>query len=183
MEGEAEPIWESRVGHGFQRGARHFGISVGGGPGLQAFGTDEQHDFVLANVNAGWIVTEVYAPGTLLRGNLEFRGEIFGGQQLEPARYVVGLTPTLRYHFVTGTRVIPFLQGGAGVSATDIKRPDLSTLFQFNLNAGAGLHVFVSENVSLSAEYRFFHLSNAGIREPNGGVNAHIFLAGVSHWF
>jgi len=96
---------------------------------------------------------------------------------------VFGLTPALRYHFATGTRFVPFIQGGAGVSLTDIRRPDLGTDFEFNLMCGGGLNYFIRDNLSLTAEYRLFHLSNAGIRLPNTSANAHIFLAGVAFWF
>ena len=179
----ADSIWEEGIGDGFKCGTRSVGASAGGGFGMRAWGSEQRHDFVLGNVGLGWIVTDVKGRDAWWRGNLELRGEVFGGEQLEPSRYVVGLTPELRYHFATGTRFVPFVQGGAGVSATDIKRPDLSTTFQFNLNAAAGVNVFVTDHVALNLEYRLFHLSNAGIKEPNGGVNSHLFMAGASWWF
>jgi len=54
------------------------------------------------------------------RGNFESRLEFFGGMQFYPNvdtdGWFIGLTPHLRYDFATGTRWIPFVDAGAGVS-------------------------------------------------------------------
>jgi hypothetical protein len=71
---------------------------------------------------------------------------------------------------------------GAGVTATDIRSGDISTTFEFNLQAGAGAHYFVAKNLALTAQARFIHFSNAGIKFPNLGVNTITGLIGVS-WF
>ena len=46
------------------------------------------------------------------------------------------MTPIVRYNFSTGTRFVPFVDGGSGISLTDIKEPDLSTVFQFHSQIG-----------------------------------------------
>lgn len=178
---ERGAVWEGEVGYGFREKAWNVGISLGGGVGDKILGSHRHHDFLLGNVHAG-IMGPVLLDGSLLRGNVELRGELFGGHQIEPSRYVAGLTPALRYHFATGTPLVPFVQAGAGVSMTDIRGPDLSTKFEFNLMAGVGLNYFVAEQTSLSLEYRLFHLSNAGIDSPNTGVNSHVFFLGISWW-
>jgi len=45
-------------------------------------------------------------------------GIVHWGAVLASSDWVVGLTPHLRYNFATGTRWIPFVDGGAGVTAT-----------------------------------------------------------------
>ena len=71
------------------------------------------------------------------RGNSEFRAELFGGTQFNAdTRWVLGLTPHLRYSFATGTRCIAFVEIGAGVTLTHIRKPDLGGAFQFNLQGG-----------------------------------------------
>ncbi len=118
------------------------------------------------------------------RGNLEFRLELFTGAQFFPrSEWLVGLTPHLRYNFATGTRWIPFLDGGAGVTATGIGPPDLSGTFEFNLQAGGGLQWFLKENVALSLETRYVHWSCAGISKPNLGLNGVIGLLGITLFF
>lgn len=111
-------------------------------------------------------------------------GEVFGEVQCKPrSAYLVGLTPALRYDFGTGTRWVPFFDAGAGVTATDIGRPDLGGTFQFNLQAGPGLHWLVGKNTVLTLQYRCLHLSNASMENPNHGVNTSVLYAGVGWLF
>lgn len=66
----------------------------------------------------------------------------------------------------------------AGATATDIRQPDLSTTFEFNLQGGGGLHYFLRNDLALTFQWRFIHLFNAGIKFPNTGVNNSTFLPG-----
>jgi opacity protein-like surface antigen len=93
------------------------------------------------------------------------------------------LTPHLRYDFATGTRFIPFVDVGAGVTLTGIREPDLSNIFEFNLQAGGGLHWFFRDNAALTFEFRYIHLSCAEITSPNLGVNGVLWTAGLSRFF
>lgn len=89
----------------------------------------------------------------------------------------------MRYNFATGTRWIPFVDGGAGVTATSIGPPDLSGTFEFNLQAGTGIHCFLSDNLALSLEARYIHWSCAGIHQPNAGLNGVTGLLGLTFFF
>ena len=69
---------------------------------------------------------------------------------------------------------------GVGFSYTnwkDVADRELGSEFQFLLHSGAGIEYFLGEG-SVSLNYRFFHVSNAGIELPNIGLNAHIFSLG-----
>jgi len=77
---------------------------------------------------------------------------------------------------------VPFVDGGVGLSATNIDSVDLTGTFQFNVQAGAGTHYFLGDRIALTGQYRWLHFSNAGIQEPNHGTNTQMFLAGLS-WF
>ena len=121
----------------------------------------------------------VMGEGHWYRGNWELRGELFTGAQFSPDReWFVGFTPHLRYNFATGTRLIPFIDGGAGVTATSIGPPDLSGTFEFNLQAGGGALYFLSDHLALSVEARYVHWSCAGISDPNLGLNGVTGLLG-----
>jgi hypothetical protein len=95
---------------------------------------------------------------------------------------VASFTPMLRYNFATGSRWVPFVEAGAGLLVTDIGGADLSTEFEFHSVAGLGTLYRMNDRVALSLQTRFGHISNAGIDQPNRGVNEFEFLAGVS-WF
>jgi lipid A 3-O-deacylase len=185
LEVEAPPvnIWKSEIGSGFRKDTLHAGFSLGAGFGTKTFGSKLTHDLAISSSHFGRIVTETTAEHQWYRGNWEFLAELFGGPQFHPnLAYVVGVTPFARYNFATGTRWIPFFDAGAGLSATDIGLPDLSTTFEFNVQLGAGTHWFFQRNAAATVQYRWLHLSNASIQKPNPSVNSSIFLAGVT-WF
>lgn len=176
-------LWEAGVGEGFQKGTSELCLSAGAGFGMTVLGSRVHHDWALGALDYGWMFTGVVARDHWFRGNCELLGSLFGGMQFHPeAAYLVGLTPLLRYNFATGSRWVPFLTGGAGLTATDIRDSDLSTTFQFNLQVGAGTRFFFRDNLALSLQYRFIHISNAGIKEPNSGVNNSTVLLGLT-WF
>jgi lipid A 3-O-deacylase len=57
-------------------------------------------------------------------------------------------------------------QGGAGVN--------------FLSQLGFGTRIDMSETLSLNLGYRFRHLSCAGIRQPNSGINSNLLTMGLS---
>ena len=176
-------IWQDEIGSGFRKNTIQAGFSVGGGLGTAAFGSWEAHDLSLGSVNAGWILTGVLGRDHFFKGNLEVIGELFSGVEFHPhTRYLTGFTPLARYNFATGTRWVPFLTCGAGLTLTDIGHPDLSGTFQFDPQGGFGTHYFFRENVAFTAEWRLLHISNAGISEPNHGVNTQMIMGGIT-WF
>lgn len=176
-------LWEAGVGNGFRAGAKEVDISAGWGLGLTVFGTKKHHNWVIGELDFGWVFTDVVAKDHWYRGNWELLAEIFGGEQLHPGTaYLIGGGPHFRYNFATGTRWVPFFDFGGGVTATDIRNGELSTTFEFNLQAGAGVHYFIKDNLSLTFQWRYIHLSNADLKQPNVGVNNSSFLFGAS-WF
>lgn len=179
----ADDIWADGLGNGLRKGAHAAGFVVGAGFGGANWGSLESHDLTWVGGRYSWMLSGVLAEDTWLRGNVELAGEVFGGAQFYPhGHYLFGATPFLLYDFATGTRWMPFVGAGAGVTYTDIGLPDLSTRFQFNDQFVAGTHYFFDERIATSVQYRFVHLSNAGIDKPNRGVNTHMLFAGVT-WF
>jgi len=181
---DSSGVWQDDVGQGFRKGVSEAGLSLGVGVGMSIFGTTQAHDLALAKFYYGRIFSGVMAGDSWYRGNWEWVGEAFGGAQFNPREaYVVGLTPVLRYNFATGTRWVPFFDAGAGVTLTDIGRPDLGGVFQFNLQTGPGVRWFVGKDTVLTLQYRFLHISNASIQDPDHGVNTSVFYVGVSKFF
>ena len=174
-------IWQSGIGEGFLPETRTFSLQAGVAPGMATFGSKQAHDFALMSLSYGHMLGRVLCEGHWLRGNFEGRLELFGGAQYSPsAEYIIGLTPHIRYDFATGTRWVPFLDFGAGVTATSIGPPDMSGTFEFNLQATAGLHWFLRNNLALTSEVRYSHISCAGINHPNLGANNVWFMIGVT---
>lgn len=85
-----------------------------------------------------------------------------------------GVTPVVR--FIRGTGWFrPYVELGVGVRLITHPREStdftMSTAFQFADMAGAG--VAFGEHQHYQVGYRFQHLSNASIKEPNPGINFH----------
>ena len=176
-------VWMDGVGSGFREDTSQTGFALGAGFSIKGVGGTRSHDLAVASANLGWIFSDIMGKNKWYRGNWELAGELFAGAQYSPhERSVGGCTGLIRYNFATGSRWMPFIEGGAGLSGTDIGRPDLATTFEFNNQGGAGVHYFFCDNKALTLEYRFVHLSNAGIEQPNHGVNTQLFLAGMN-WF
>lgn len=90
--------------------------------------------------------------------------------------------PVLTYNFNLGYGISPFVVGGLGVMYKDLRGLHMGGKFTFMETIGAGLSYFLNENVGLSVEWRFRHMSNAGIYDENVGLNSGIFLAGFSYY-
>ncbi|HTB82619.1 MAG TPA: acyloxyacyl hydrolase [Candidatus Sulfotelmatobacter sp.] len=171
-------------GYDFHKGINEVGITLGGSFGSKIFGSSERHDFVLSKLQVGHVFSNVFAKDHWYAGNFELLGEIFGGEQVKPVgAYLAGVTPVLRYDFATGSRLVPFFDIGFGATATDIGLPDLGGTFQFNFQTGPGIHWFIDKKTVLTFQYRFLHVSSAGLETPNLGVNTSVFYLGVSRLF
>jgi opacity protein-like surface antigen len=91
--------------------------------------------------------------------------------------------PVLTYRFNLGYGFSPFIVGGLGMMYKDLRGLHMGGKFTFMETAGAGLSYFLNEKVALSVEWRFRHMSNAGIYNENVGLNSCMFLAGFSYYF
>jgi hypothetical protein len=179
----APSVWERDVGEGFRDSVRRIGVAVGTGPGVTILGSQQAHDIVLSSVSYGRMMGGLKGVGSSWRGNWEPNVEILGGVQIHPnTRYILGFTPHLRYNFSAGSRTVPFVDLGTGVTATNIGPPELGDTFQFNLQGCGGVNRFLKNDMAVSLEARFLHLSSARISLPNHGVNAVLLMVGVS-WF
>ena len=70
-----------------------------------------------------------------------------------------------------------------GLLALDFDLDSQADGFNFLLQAGVGAHVFVSKRLSLTAEWRYQHVSNARLSTPNNGINAGALLLGTTLYF
>ncbi len=176
-------IWMEKAGAGFRPGVQNFSLEAGGAAGLAVFGSHLDRGFSLFDLSYGRMWGGPVGAGHWYHGNWEIRGELFGGTQFSPtSNWLIGLTPHLRYDVATGTRWIPFMDMGAGVTATGIRQPDLGGTFEFNEQANLGVDWFVRDDVALTFEVGVMHVSSAGIYHPNSGLDCVKGMAGIT-WF
>jgi lipid A 3-O-deacylase len=169
----------------FGYGKQSLGISGGYGLALPVGGTDapelEDIEFVYVTPRWGVGITDPLGGSSWFRGNFELLLEGTFLYMLEPKRGIAGgLAPGLRYNFLTGTPVIPFLQAGVGFIALDADLTRQSDGLNFILQSGLGLHYFVTQRTALTGEWRFHHISNASIHDRNAGINSSLFMLGLT---
>ncbi len=52
--------------------------------------------------------------------------------------------------------------------------------FNFTLELGGGIEIIILENISLTAGYKYHHMSNGQFGEVNPGVDSNIFYTGFT---
>lgn len=77
----------------------------------------------------------------------------------------------------------PYVKAGAGMIYLTQHFGEQGSQFNFIESGGLGMHYRLRKNILLTVEGRIRHLSNAGIAEPNHGVNSYFALAGLSYEF
>jgi hypothetical protein len=134
-------------------------------------------DYALYTLRAGVMLYDPSGSG-ILRGNTEVLGEVFAGPIFQgPGSVATGLTLFLRYNFVQpGARLVPYFQVGGGGVYSDIEHgaPSgnaISLSVNFNLQATAGLRFEINRRWSALAEATYRHISNAGLHDPNYGID------------
>ncbi|PTQ67922.1 acyloxyacyl hydrolase [Pseudomonas sp. GV071] len=86
------------------------------------------------------------------------------------SNHSLSFAPVFVYEFA-GENVRPYVEAGVGVALfadTELEDNDLGSSFQFEDRLGVGLR-FAGQEVGLRA----IHYSNAGISQPNDGVEAY----------
>lgn len=95
-----------------------------------------------------------------------------------------GLAFCLKFGFLPDDfRFQPYLKIGWGMIYLGQHTLEQGTQFNFISFLGSGLHYFFNKNNALTFEYRFRHLSNASIKQPNRGVETQFLLLGIAHHF
>jgi hypothetical protein len=152
------------------------GVDVGGPDGEV---DDAEYIYVAPRWGIG--ISDPKGGDAWYRGNFELLIEGAFLVDVEPrAGFGAGVTPLIKYNFLPKGKVIPFFEIGVSLLYTDLDLEGRSDGFNFAPQGGLGLHYFMSERTALTGEVRFHHISNAGIQNPNVGVNSILFLIGVS---
>ena len=174
----------------FKKGHYQFGSELGYSAGIDlptgVDRTDIQFFHIAANFQ--YDLTGNIGRGKFYQGNLYWFTELGADILHNPEYgYLLGFSPVMfQYKFVQPSRRwAPTLLGGAGFSLTNWDEKDLAEReirgeFQFLLHIGAGLEFFRSKGGSFSINYRLFHVSNAGTKTPNIGLNSNLFSIGFT---
>jgi len=124
--------------------------------------------------------------GGWYRGQVSIGAEMVYLQFREPIlTHGIGFTPKIKYTFVAFDRIRPYAEFAGGPFWTDLggRIPEESSEFNFILTAGLGVSYFLTPQTALNVGYRFHHISNAGTRYPNLGLNSSLPFGGFSFFF
>ena len=114
-------------------------------------------------------------------GYTEFMFEPFAGAVFSPDRNMeAGLLVAIKYAYPVTARFHLYTFGGGGVIYLTQHTREQSTQWNFTPQVGTGFSFLIKDSLYLNFEYRYRHFSNAGLKEPNDGVNVRMFLAGIS---
>jgi opacity protein-like surface antigen len=108
---------------------------------------------------------------------------IFGTLRASHTGWDLGITPLLKISYPLGSRVLGYIEGGAGVIWENIDSPTYAYSFNFSPQVGAGIDIRIVGNYALSMAYRYRHTSNAGLFSENPDVNANFFMIGLCYYY
>lgn len=148
--------------------ADRFGIQLGGGLGDHHF---KKADLALVwDPNLTWWDTGSWHFALVGEGHIGYWHTDEGNRHGNIGE--IGLTPVVRFIKNDGA-IRPFIEAGVGVRLLSHTRISdqytLSTAFLFADMVGVGAQF--GDHQQYQAGFRFQHLSNASIKEPNPGIN------------
>lgn len=165
-----QPRWANR-------GRWNFGLQVG-------YGVENAIPRNLSHVNMlifqpqlGLIVKD-FARGPVRRFEIINEGVI--GNAVHPGGRMLGTTLFFRFDGKPRGNVIPFFDAGASAMHTTLatRVPEVSGTTQFMPQGGLGIQYFFRPQRAFVVEYRYFHMSNAGLQQPNEGFNGSMITLG-----
>lgn len=146
-------------------------VWTGGGHGIN--GSQSGTGVWNLGLRYGLILTSPHGP-SFLRGQLEYAFDIVPAWaivQKTDTVYGGGVNPfAFKWIFSSPKKVKPFFQIEGGTLFTTRDVPEGTSQINFTTSGGIGAH-FLGEKHNFSAEVRFQHISNAGMSNPNPGIN------------
>jgi Lipid A 3-O-deacylase (PagL) len=151
--------------------SREWQVWTGGGHGIN--GSQSGTGVWNLGLRYGLILTAPHLPG-ILKGQLEYAFDVVPvwviAQKTNTA-YGGSVDPfAFKWIFDSAKKVKPFFQIEGGALFTNTKVPEGTSQINFTTSGGIGAH-FLGKKHNFSAEVRFQHISNAGMTNPNPGIN------------
>ncbi|MDD5712737.1 MAG: acyloxyacyl hydrolase [Smithellaceae bacterium] len=94
-----------------------------------------------------------------------------------------GIGVGLQLAYPLTDRLLCYVLAGSGPHYISVVTQTQTQGLLFANTAGVGFYFLLSKDSAVSVGYRLRHLSNAGTRFPNGGINNNIGVVGYSFFF
>lgn len=181
---------ESQVGNDrFNAGTMEAEILAGGACALTWGGIRQTYNYVEGQLRLGWMLnTPSPGPG-FFRGNFEFLVSATGADIYHGPGSKFGAADLMfRYNFVQpNARIVPYYQSAVGVFVSDIAnnqtQSEIGSAVEIDVQSALGLRFLLTPQWSLNGEFSYHHVSNAGLADPNVGINAIGGMFGLSRSF
>lgn len=168
---------------GPEEGGHEIQIWAGGGHSV-AGGRGDTGVFN-AGVRYGWVLTGPHLPG-FLRGRFEYAVDavpVFLAFQPADTAYGAGFNPLgLKWNFERHGRFSPYLELGGGVLFTNHDVPQYVNTVNFTPSTALGVHI-LGPKYNWNVELRYLHISDAGLTNPNPGINSVQVRLGIGKFF
>jgi Lipid A 3-O-deacylase (PagL) len=136
-------------------------------------------NMIIAEPQVGLVVWD--SPHSRLpMDRFEIISEGLVGAAFHPGGNLLGDTLMFRFNFKPVHHTVPFFDAGIAALHTslDNQAPEISGHTQFFSQGGIGIQHFLRPGRALVFEYRYFHMSNAGLQGPNHGFNGSMLSIG-----
>lgn len=142
----------------------------------------DHYEVIPLMVSLGFDLKPILAKiGLYTKGLFNINVEPFLGYVISPNNNAeLGCSFLLKFAYPLTKKIRPYIEGGSGLIYLTQHTREQSTQFNFVDQGGVGLSYLFKDNLSLNVGYRFRHISNASIKEPNSGINSDMILCGVS---
>jgi opacity protein-like surface antigen len=133
-----------------------------------------------------WGLFLVHPHTSSLPGKLGISLEVEGILSIADAcdtGWELGATPLLKFTLPVTKGLHLFLEGGVGIITQQFRHPNVPHSFNFTPQVGAGVDIAVAPRWAVTLAYRYRHSSNAGLVQPNPGLNANFFHAGITYFY
>jgi lipid A 3-O-deacylase len=129
----------------------------------------------------GWFLSDEVGKDSWYQGRHELLLELPYHMAVDHGgRSMVGGYALGSWKFTGLTHTAPYVFAGGGPLYVDLGLPTMGTKLCFSYQGGTGLQYFLKNNLALTLEYRYHHISNAGTGHPNEPLNSSKFLLGMS---
>jgi len=160
-------------------------VQIWAGEGHSVPGGTSNTGIFDVGLRCGWVITGEHLPG-FLRGRFEYTVEAVPAYLIfQPANtaYAVGFNPLgLKWNFERRGRFSPYLELSGGTLFSDHNVPTYTNTVNFTSAAALGTHV-LGAKYNWSVELRYLHISNAGLANPNPGLNTVQVRVGVGRFW
>jgi len=128
-----------------------------------------------------WTKKFGFNPSSLVQAQIEpFISGVFDPD----ANFEIGNSFFIKFGLLPQSFAVqPYIKTGVGMVYMSQHTMEQGSQFNFLCQLAGGVHCYLSEDTAFTVEYRYRHLSNSSIKDPNRGIDSLLTLFGMSYTF